>query len=405
MQSPNITIVHPGTQHSPHLARELYNLNLLKYYVTSLGFAKNSYLEKVVKSLPILNRRLSLRFFDGLPNNKIKTYPLPELQLLLKKKVNPLLDVRKEINKRNEKIQLSVSKDYIKESDIIIGYDTSSWIIAQRAKDMGKTFILDQTTCHSKTKSEYITRLRKEYPEWYNDTFHENKSILLAQEKLEHDLADLIVVPSRFVKNSLTENGVDSEKILINPYGINNQQFKDINIRNYRQKLVFLFVGSINANKGVPDLLKVWTELKLADCELWVAGYGNLPEKIKPLHQSINFLGKIDKNKLPNIYNEAHVFIFPSYFEGLAQVQIEALSCGLPVVGTYNSGATELIIAEENGLVIEAGNIGELKNAIIWFNENKNKLSDMSRKSKIASANQTWENYGNRWKHIIENHI
>jgi glycosyltransferase involved in cell wall biosynthesis len=165
--------------------------------------------------------------------------------------------------------------------------------------------------------------------------------------------------------------------------------------------LKFLFLGSFTARKGLPLLLKAWDELDIPDAELTIAGYGKLPASVV-LSPNVKNLGTIAKEERQHLFDNADVFLFPSFFEGLAQVQIEAMACGLPVVGTKNSGADELVEEGVNGFIIEAGNSSQLKAAINFFLSSPMKIKHMGIKAREKAEEFSWDAYGARLKRILE---
>lgn len=401
---PKVSVIHPGTQHAPNLARELNKLHLLLYFITSIGWTPMSLFIRFLKTFnKRLHKTLSNRIFN-IEQEKLITYPLSEFFFNINKRHKNQSEIEYYIYKRNERFQSSVSTRFIKKSDVLIGFDTSSWIIARRAKQAGKKFILDQTIGHPLSKHQFYDEIRKKYPLWKDsDVLHKSQK-LLELEIFEHSISDAIVVASNFTKETLISNGVLAEKIYINPMGIDQSLFKNLNQRDYKvEKLKFLFVGTINARKGIPDLLQVWEELKPYNAELLLVGTNQIPQIVlnSISDPSIKFLGKIEKNKLPLIYNEAHIFIFPSYFEGFGQVQLEALACGLPVIGSSHS-AKELIIDGYNGFIMEPGDLYAMKKFIKYFLDNREKSYEMSKNAANSVVDFSWENYAERWKEIID---
>lgn len=403
---PKVSVIHPGTQHAPNLAKVLGELNLLLYFVTSVGWTSESLFILLLKHFSTsLYKKLFNRVLN-IEKHKLVTYPFAELRFHLTQKHRDHDEIERYIFKRNFFFQNAVEKKIIEGSDVLIGFDTSSWIIAERAKKAHKKFILDQTIGHPSSKYNLFTQLNNKYAQWHSNTDLSPKPEgLLQLEAAEHAMADAIVVPSHFVKETLISNGVSMAKIHVNPFGIDQDIFIDLDRRDYQaQTLKFLFVGTINVRKGILDLLQVWEELKLKNAELVLAGANQIPIIVDAAfaNPTIKFLGRIEKNRLPEIYNDAHVFVFPSYFEGLAQVQLEALSCGLPVIGSTNSGAKDIVVDGYNGFVIEPGDLDALKKSINFFIQNREKLTQMSKNARGSATGFSWENYGKRWKTIIE---
>src|SRR5205085_4740653 len=104
------------------------------------------------------------------------------------------------------------------------GFDTSSWILADHCKKRNKKFILDVSIGHPLSKEKIYRELSESYIEWKQQVVPK-KHLYIELECAEMDLADIIVVPSGFVKQTLVENGVAADKIKINPFGTFVEQF------------------------------------------------------------------------------------------------------------------------------------------------------------------------------------
>jgi glycosyltransferase involved in cell wall biosynthesis len=79
-----------------------------------------------------------------------------------------------------------------------------------------------------------------------------------------------------------------------------------------------------------------------------------LKEKTKKLglQDKFTFLGQVDKDRLITLYQNATIFILPSYHEGLPTVILEAMACGLPVIATRVRGNQDLVSTGENGILV-----------------------------------------------------
>jgi glycosyltransferase involved in cell wall biosynthesis len=93
--------------------------------------------------------------------------------------------------------------------------------------------------------------------------------------------------------------------------------------------------------------------IKGLDVELVVVGNGSLRGQLQAEAErnklAVQFLGNVPHKQLPEILNSTNVFILPSYYEGHPKTLIEAMACGLPVIGTNVLGIRELIDHGENG--------------------------------------------------------
>lgn len=394
-----VLIAHPGTQYSHHLVMQLHKAGVLYKFYTCLAISSQSFTGKLLKKLPsFLYNKISNRIIDGVPSIKIKSLPLLEL-FTFNTKPNTVQQDKK-IHLRNKKFQELIPDSELMDADVIIGFDTSSWILADRCKKLGKKFILDVSIGHPVSKDNIYSKLATDYPEWKEQIIPKD-SLHIEQEATEMELADKIIVPGNFVKETLLENGVGENKIAVNQFGTLTDKFRtDLTNKKANSKVRFLFMGALTARKGLPFLLKAWSELQPKNAELIIAGYGEIPENvILPKHVSNK--GTVPKDERINLFSAVDVFVFPSFFEGLAQVQIEAMAAGLPVIGTKNSGAEDIVDHKVNGYIIETGNSEQLKNAINYFIENADLISKMGSAAQEKATSFSWNNYGERWKKIL----
>lgn len=392
-----VTICHPGTQHSHYLAKQLYKQGCLLKFHTGIAFGDDHIINVIIKLLPQnIKKRIKTRIIDGLPDRKIKRNIFNEIIALYKLTIG--YDQEETFFYRNKNFQKSLNEKDLIVADVVIGYDTSSWLIAEKCKNLGITFILDVTIGHPNSKNLIFTNLSKKYPNWENQLQIKNET-LISYEQKENELASLIVTPSNFVKDTYIENGISSNKITVVPFGTDTSFFK-FQQKEAKQKIKFLFFGSLNTRKGLPLLLSVWEKSNFKTSELTIAGFGNLPKNLK-LPKNVTNKGKIAPEDRQKLFENHDVFVFPSNFEGFAQVQIEAAASGLPIISTINAGSQELVKNEFNGIVITAESEQELKEAITFFIDNKEKISEMSINQKEVIANFSWDAYGERWIKLL----
>ncbi|NET53986.1 MAG: glycosyltransferase family 4 protein, partial [Merismopedia sp. SIO2A8] len=106
-------------------------------------------------------------------------------------------------------------------------------------------------------------------------------------------------------------------------------------------ELRILFAGSVGLRKGIPYLLQALRLLKGKipfTCK--VAGSIDIKlQRVKEYSDVCNFLGRVPRSQMADLYTWADVFVLPSICEGSAMVIYEALNWGLPVITTYNSGS------------------------------------------------------------------
>ena len=101
--------------------------------------------------------------------------------------------------------------------------------------------------------------------------------------------------------------------------------------------------------------------------------------------------------KLPERYRESDLFVFPSVNEGLAQVLLEAMSSGLPVVASDHSGADELVTEGRDGFIVPVRDVDRLAEAIVWCYQHRRETQAMGRAARAKMESQfTLEHYNQR---------
>jgi glycosyltransferase involved in cell wall biosynthesis len=170
------------------------------------------------------------------------------------------------------------------------------------------------------------------------------------------------------IKRRLLEQGLPIENSQIIYRGIPIRQFPIKEHAGSLHKPVrLLFVGQLHRYKGVHTLIDAVHRLTRSHgtdyLTLTIVGEGvsdyklALAEQAKSGPTEVNFYGKIRYEDLSPIYREHDIFVFPSAgggYEGFGATHLEAMSSGLPVVGTILGGAAELFEHEKNALVFEA---------------------------------------------------
>ena len=137
-----------------------------------------------------------------------------------------------------------------------------------------------------------------------------------------------------------------------------------------------LNVGTLEPRKNITTLISAFGNLKrrnLIDKKLVLCGprgwyYKSIFEKIEELklEKDVILLGYVPDEDLPSLYNAAHMFVYPSYYEGFGLPVLEAMSCGCPVITSNTSALPELV--GNAGILIDPTQTEELEHAILRLN-------------------------------------
>lgn len=188
----------------------------------------------------------------------------------------------------------------------------------------------------------------------------------------------------------------DMRKVAVIPNAVNyaNAPVRDFN----KTPLQFLFVGRFASNKGIDILMETIDRLNNEGYrdKLYfnIVGKGPLYDKITSQYNfpNVKFVGFASDEDLVKLYRENDVFVFPTLFEGMPTVVLEAMMAGMPII-VSDTGATAEQVDRNNGFLVEAGNMRALKTAIqqlySYSPEEREKLSQNS----IARVKEkfTWD--------------
>lgn len=151
--------------------------------------------------------------------------------------------------------------------------------------------------------------------------------------------------------------------------------------------------------KGIEDLLKITERI---DEDIEVTIIGKIPYKYKiKLKNRCNLIERTDnKEKLIELYCNHDLFINPTLQDNYPTVNLESISCGLPIV-TYNTGGSVETINRNTGVIIEKCNIESFAETINRIKDNyiydRKKIIEESKKySKEKMISNYMELYYNK---------
>lgn len=176
-----------------------------------------------------------------------------------------------------------------------------------------------------------------------------------------HEAAGLLAV-SQAMKRSMTAMGMEEDKIRVHYTGVDLDHFQPADKAAAKAALglsgpVILSVGALIERKGQDILIRALSQMP--DARLILAGHGPDMRAFKALAASlgvdnrVGFLGPVPHDNLPGIFNAADVMALPSMSEGLANVWVESLACGTPIVITDVGGAREVLDTAIAGRIAE----------------------------------------------------
>jgi glycosyltransferase involved in cell wall biosynthesis len=161
-----------------------------------------------------------------------------------------------------------------------------------------------------------------------------------------------------------------------------------------------LFVGSLIPLKGLDVLLNALARVN--SLPLWtltVAGDGPKKDHLKSfatdlkIDKNIRFLGSISPDGIPQLMNDHHLLILPSYQEGRPNVVLEAMAAALPVLATDIKGTRELIQHSKTGWLVPPGDADKLaeKLAALFGEEKDLTVVGLAGRQWMQEQGLTWD--------------
>jgi len=399
-----IFVANPS--HSPSIRNgvmALYERDLLHAFATCYLDHPDDPLSSTMKAVvrrvyPSYVSQLERRAFHALPFEKIRTYPIWQLlQDVANKGIgNPTLTDRLWEWKEHRFDQWAAQQLH-DELDAVHVVEHSALATIQAARQKDVLTFYRQPSQHHTFFTQVYRKQTEMYPELEADRGHLHDSPLSAKRNARRDreieLADYVLAKSTFTKRTLTDAGVNPEKILVTPYGCPEVAPKH---QSVPESVTFLNAGTQNLRKGLHLLYEAWDRLAPDPdtATLQLIGTMELPEHLRQgLSGEVQYEDSIPHDELMHRYRNASVFVLPSLADGFAMVVTEAMSRGLPVITTENTGAADLITHKENGLIIPANDVDALVQQLRWCIQNKHRLPEIGANAVETARQWQWSDY------------
>lgn len=401
-----IVLTNPGTgPHVQQVGRAFFEAGMLLRLVTTLTARPESGWQsgmcRIARMIGFdLKRQLERRRIREVPLSLVRDYPWPEIVRIAVGRLNgkgPLEDVV--FDWSNSVFDRWVGATALEKADAVYGYEYSCLATFQSAQRQGIRRIYDVPAPHHDFVQNILEKEIGLYPELRTPY---QKHIKLRQQRRterrrqEWELADMVIANSKFTKSSYEAHGWDVSKVCVMPLGAPPGDGGGLEGGTMGQgPLRFLSAGTFSIRKGAHHLLNAWRHFKSGNlAQLDVYGSVELPRQcLQGLPDSIHFYGGIPHGELAIRYRQADVLVFPTLCDGFGMVVTEGFAQGLPVIATDCAGAAELVKHRSNGLIVPAGNVEALTEALDWCMNHRQELRAMRKSALDTVAGWQWADY------------
>jgi glycosyltransferase involved in cell wall biosynthesis len=409
---------HPtGNANVRHAVRAMAEAGLLAEFWTSIGWTSEHPALRLLP--PAWRKQLSRRAFPDSLHSKLRQSPWREIgrNLGLKLKWARLTEhevgpfcvdaVYRSLDKRVASL-LASRQGSQREVRGVYTYEDCAYYTFQSAKQQGIPCFYELPIAYWKLARQLLSEEKERWPEWEPTLAGVRDSEAKCERKTcELAWADVIIVPSRFVLDSIPEEIRREKPCTIAEFGSPVLSTPAVEkARDRAAPLRLLFAGAMTQRKGLADLFQAIRILDRNDVELTVLGSPLCPlEFYQKQCPGLRYEAPRSHAEVLQLMGEQDVFILPSIVEGRALVQQEAMACGLPLIVTPNAGGDDLVIEGETGFLVPIRSPETIADKIAWFADHRACLEEMRRAAMRVAAERSWERYGSILVEVLRKHL
>jgi glycosyltransferase involved in cell wall biosynthesis len=170
-----------------------------------------------------------------------------------------------------------------------------------------------------------------------------------------------------------------------------------------------LFVGTLQPRKNLIRLVKAFADCRspIADCRLVIAGkkgwlYQEIFRRVEELglEKKVVFTGYVPEGDLPALLSGAHLFVFPSLYEGFGLPVLEAMACGTPVVCSNASSLPE--VAGDAALMVDPLDVEGLATAMERVLSDEELRAELTERGFKQARKFSWERCARETLAVLE---
>lgn len=253
----------------------------------------------------------------------------------------------------------------------------------KRAQQLGAVTIVDVGARHPKLWRQEIIEERRRFG--VDEPRGIASGVSIRRMEREFKTCDKITVLSSPARDSFREFAYGHKAEVVLP-GIDHTFFTPPAEAAHSPIFRVCYAGRVELAKGLGYLLKAWKRLALSNAELVLIG------KVQPdvsamlkenASANVKLVDFIPPEQLVQYYRNSNVLVFPSVTEGFGLVLLEAMACGIPVVGSDRSGAMDCVTEGQDGFIVPARDVDRLADVILWCYQHRDELALMGRAARL----------------------
>jgi starch synthase len=274
------------------------------------------------------------------------------------------------------------------------------------ARQGGVRTIYELPTPYWRFTRELVTQEAALQPEWSMTLpVMDEDSEAMQRRDRELQLADVVIVPSELVRDSLKLAPPFTAQVHVVPYGcpepIQSFEFKVESFKD--SKLRVLYVGSLNQGKGLAYLAEAMNGLE-GLATLTVIGSRTSAVPCAALDRMLadhRHRSGLSHEEVLAEMRQHDVLVLPTLYEGLALVLLEAMACGLTVITTAHSGLAGLIQDGREGFLVPIRNATAIQDRLRQLAGDEGLLQTMQQAALAWSRGHSWQRYREQLREVV----
>jgi len=293
---------------------------------------------------------------------------------------------------------------YVVNADCVVGSYHVAYPAFRRAQALGRRTFLNYPIAHHRWQYRFYAAQAQRRPEFaaalprFGDV---DRHAAMLDREIE--LADTILVGSRFVRDTFVSEGIPAERLHVIPYGADPDRFTPaVEPQAGDQPFRVLFVGQIGERKGMSYLLDAYAAFRKPDTELHLVGNfvggSEVYERYRGLYRHT---AHVPQAQLPELFRAADVFVLPSLVEGMPMVVVEAMACGVPVIVTPH-GPADVVRDGVDGYVVPVCDSEAILDRLERMYADRRQLTQMGRAAREHAERWTWQRYATAAADLVQ---
>jgi len=381
---PSFLVVHPtGNTYVRNDLQALHEAGRLAEFLTGLGFSRESFWANLPGPAG-LRAELQRRAYD-LPRNLISSRPVRESVRLLAGRAGLAGLTRHEsgwasVDAVFHALDRAGAREVLRQRGTpaaVLTYEDGAEQTLAAARAAGWTGVYHLPIAYGPYARKIFQDEAERLPEWAPTLQGDRDSPeKMARKERELELASVVICPSQFVLDSLPATVRAAKACHLVRYGAPPLPAKvtaDPRDQDPNRPLRLLFAGALSQRKGLAD---VFAALRLLNCprdvELVLLGRPCAPMEFYRAQQvPFTYEPPRANAEVLALMATCDALVLPSLVEGRAIVQLEALSRGLPLLVTPNTGGEDLIEPGATGFIVPIRDPAALAEKINWLREHR----------------------------------